>query len=138
MKKILFIFASVLMFTACGSGDIAGDVKAIIDDATKSINEAKSQAEIDLIMQECDNELFALYEANTEECDLLKERLARYLSDKDNMKLPEEEKTALAQLAAAKVAYDKAVEAKEKEFDPTNEKNVDAKAYSDFVINCLN
>ena len=138
MKKILFIFASVLMFTACGSGDIAGDYKAIYDDATKSINEAKSLDEINLIMQELDNDLFALYEANTEECDLLKVRLARYLRDKDNMKLPEDEKTALTQLAATKAAYDKAVEAKVKEFDYTNEKNVDAKAYHDFVTNCLN
>lgn len=138
MKKILFIFASVLMFTACGSGDIAGDYKAIYDDATKRVNEAKSQAEIDLIKQELDNDLFALYEDNTKECDLLKERLVRYLDDKDNMKLPEEEKTALTQLAATKAAYDKAVEAKEKEFDITNEKNVDAKAYNDFVTKCLN
>lgn len=132
MKKILFIFASVLMFTACGSNDIAGDYKAIVDDATTKVSQAKSQAELDMIKHEANEQIFDLYKSNKEECDLLKERVARYLSDKDNIKLPEEEKTALSQLAASKAAYDKAVEAKEKEFDPSDDKNVEAKAYADF------
>lgn len=130
MKKILFIFASVLMFTACGSNDIAGDYKAIVDDATTKVSQAKSVAELEMIGFEADQQIFDLYKSNKEECDLLSERIARYLSDKDNMKLPEEEKTALSQLAASMAAYDKAVEAKEKEL--TDEKNVEATALAEF------
>ena len=130
MKKILFIFASVLMFTACGSNDIAGDYKAIVDDATTKVSQAKSVAELEMIGFEADQQIFDLYKSNKEECDLLSERIARYLSDKDNIKLPEEEKTALSQLAASVAAYDKAYQGKVKEL--TDEKNVEATALAEF------
>ena len=130
MKKILFIFASVLMFTACGSNDIAGDYKAIVDDATTKVSQAKSVAELEMIGFEAEQQIFDLYKSNKEECDLLKERIARYLSDKDNIKLPEEEKTALSQLAASVAACDKAYQGKVKEL--TDEKNVEATALAEF------
>ena len=84
MKKIFFILASALMFTACGSGDVVEEMTSIYKDATEKIAAVKTPEELAVIEQEVDNKINDLYASNKQECDLLAQRIKRYLKEKRN------------------------------------------------------
>lgn len=131
MKKILFIFASVLMFTSCGS-NVIESYTSIYEEAREKLAEVNTEAELDMLKYEVKMQKFEVYSSNPEKCDVLAEELARYLRDKDNMTINEEDKEALVNYAAVRAAFDKELKNKEKEI--LKDKNKTAKDYNNFMI----
>lgn len=83
MKKIFFMYVAALSMVSCGSENVVADATVIHSDATEKIGKASSIYELNYIEMEMMIDLYELYKANKEDCDLIAENLRRNLNDKD-------------------------------------------------------